>query len=145
MKRYWSSLQSRPLVPAVPFKNCPIRTSLGVLGRKWTMLVLRDIGFLKIDRFNQILRSLPGLTPRVLSMRLEELESAGFVRRIEIRRSPKLVRWTLTEKGKDTLPILASLITFGSRWYANVVFDDRRPRELAQLFPRRISYSPTIR
>ena len=138
-------LQSSPIIPAVPFKNCPIRTGLGVLGRKWTMLILRDIGFLKIDRFNQILRSLPGLTPRVLSTRLGELEKNGFIRRIEIQRSPKLVRWTLTQKGKGTFPILASFIAFGSKWYANTVFDDKRPRELGQLFPRRISFAPTIR
>jgi DNA-binding HxlR family transcriptional regulator len=52
----------------VKFVECPIRTSLGVLGKKWTMLIVRDIGFLKIVRLNRILESVPGLTPRVLSM-----------------------------------------------------------------------------
>ncbi len=65
--------------PQVKIVNCPIKTSLGVLGKKWTMLIIRDIGFLKIKRFNRILESIPGLTPRVLSMRLKELEKEGII------------------------------------------------------------------
>ena len=109
------------------------------------MLILRDIGFLKIDRFNQILRTLPGLTPRVLSMRLRELEKTGFIRPIEVQSVPKLVKWGLTDKGRDTLPILMSFIAFGSRWYSDVVFDDKRPRTPEQLFPRRVEYNPVIK
>ena len=67
------------ILPQVKFIQCPIKTSLGVLGKKWTMLILRDIGFLKIVRFNRILESIPSLTPRVLSMRLRELEDEGFI------------------------------------------------------------------
>lgn len=92
-----------------------------------------------------MLKVTPGLTPRVLSMRLQELEENGFIRRMEIQRSPKVVRWVLTKKGEDILPILASFITFGSKWYADTVFDDKKPRQLSQLFPKpRISYAPTI-
>ena len=64
--------------PQVKFIKCPIRTSLGVLGKKWTILIIRDIGFLKINRFNRLLESIQGLTPRVLSMRLKELEKEDF-------------------------------------------------------------------
>jgi DNA-binding HxlR family transcriptional regulator len=60
--------------PQVKFVNCPIRTILGILGKKWTILIIRDIGVRKINRFNRILESIAGLTPRVLSMRLKELE-----------------------------------------------------------------------
>jgi DNA-binding HxlR family transcriptional regulator len=123
------------MLPTVPFKNCPIQMSLGVLGKRWTMLILRDIGFLKVDRFNQILRITSGLTPRVLSLRLRELEGNGFLEQIELRQYPHLVRWALTKKGEDTLPVLMSFIEFGSKWYSDVVFEDRRPRSVAELFP----------
>ncbi len=123
------------MLPAVPFVACPIRASLGVLGKKWTMLILRDIGFLKIDRFNQMIRSLPGLTPRVLSMRLTELEKDGIIKQVETKSVPKVVRWSLTEKGNSTLPILMSIIEFGSRWHADVVFEDKVPRAIEQVFP----------
>jgi DNA-binding HxlR family transcriptional regulator len=129
----------KPLLPAVQMKTCPIESSLGVLGRKWTFLILRDIGFAKTERFNQILQITPGLTPRVLSMRLHDLEVTGFIKRIEEHRSPKLIRWTLTEKGKDTLPIMMKLTEFGAKWNADKVFEDKKPRSLRQLFPQRQS------
>jgi DNA-binding HxlR family transcriptional regulator len=122
--------------PQVKIINCPIKTSLGVLGKKWTMLIIRDIGFLKIQRFNRILDSIHGLTPRVLSMRLKELEKEGFIECIEKKKSPIMVLWRLTEKGKDTLPILMMLTAFGSKWYSNIIFEDKRPRKLNEIFPQ---------
>jgi DNA-binding HxlR family transcriptional regulator len=123
------------LIPAVEFKDCPIRVSLDVLGKKWTLLILRDIAFLKIDRFNQIRRTIPGLTSRVLVMRLRELEESGLIEPVVIQDKPRLVRWALTEKGKDTVPILMSFISFGAKWYSNVVFEDKQPRTMRELFP----------
>jgi DNA-binding HxlR family transcriptional regulator len=125
----------KPLIPSVQFKNCPIRTSLGVLGKKWTLLILRDIAFLKIQRFNQILRSLPGLTPRVLKIRLSELEESGFIEPVIIQKPPRLVRWEVTKMGRDTVPILMSFISFGAKWYPEVVFSDKLPRSVKEIFP----------
>jgi DNA-binding HxlR family transcriptional regulator len=127
----------------VEFKNCPIRVSLGVLGKKWTLLILRDIAFLKIDRFNQILRSVPGLTSRVLIMRLHELEESGLIEPIVMKDKPKVVRWVLTEKGKDTIPILMSFISFGAKWYSDVVFEDKRARTVNELFPESTQITPS--
>lgn len=122
--------------PQVKFVQCPIKTSLGVLGKKWTLLILRDIGFLKIVRFNRILESIPGLTPRVLSMRLRELEDEGFIECVGGKRQPTMVVWRLTEKGRDTMPILIQLTVFGSKWYSDVVFEDKRPRTVNEIFPQ---------
>src|SRR6266571_8957972 len=47
-----------------------------------------------------------------------------------------IVRWTLTEKGEDTLPILTRLMAFGSKWYAKEVFDDKIPRSLNEIFTK---------
>lgn len=120
--------------PAVRFAECPIHATLGVLGRKWTTLILRDIGFKDINRFNRLLESIVGLTPRVLSMRLKELEEAGYIRRVEEQESPPVVRWGLTDKGIDILPVLMGLIAFGSKWHSRQVFDDGQPRVLSELF-----------
>jgi DNA-binding HxlR family transcriptional regulator len=124
------------ILPQVKFMQCPIKTSLGVLGKKWTMLILRDIGFLKIVRFNRILESIPGLTPRVLSMRLRELEDEGFIECVGGKKQPTMVVWRLTEKGRDTMPILIQLTAFGSKWHSDVVFEDKRPRTLNEIFPQ---------
>ncbi len=132
--RYWE--KGTPIVPNAPIANCPIATSLGILGKKWTLLVLRDIAMRKQERFSELLKSIPGLTPRVLSMRLRELETAGMITRIANNRSPRLVRWNLTEKGWDTLPILMSYVAFGSKWFAPVVFGDGEPREIREVYPQ---------
>jgi DNA-binding HxlR family transcriptional regulator len=124
------------LLPQVRFVRCPIKTSLGVLGKKWTMLIIRDIGFLKINRFNRILESIAGLTPRVLSMRLKELKKEGFIECTEEKRLPMMMLWSLTRKGKDTMPILMQLTAFGSKWYSDVVFEDKMPRTLKEIFPQ---------
>ena len=134
------------LLPGVKFAQCPIKTTLGILGKKWTMLVMRDIGILGVDRFNRLLDSIPGLTPRVLSMRLKELEKEGFIKCIEEgKKSPMVVRWTLTEKGRDSLPILLQFTAFGSKWHADVVFEDKIPRRPDELFqPKAIKLVRTM-
>ncbi len=124
---------SRLTLLQVKFAACPIKASLGVLGKKWTMLLLRDIGFRRIDRFNRLLESIPGLTPRVLSMRLKELEKTNFIKCVEDQESPMVVRWALTQKGIDTLPILLRLIAFGSKWYPEEAFEDKKPRTIDEI------------
>lgn len=104
--------------PATKQHKCPVGANLGVLGRKWTFHILRNLETLGIDRFNQILRSLPGLTPRVLILRLKELEGHGLIQPVVIQEKPRFVRWVLTEKGKDILPIFASYTSFATKWYS---------------------------
>ena len=103
--------------PQVRFIECPIKTAQGVLGKKWTILIIRDIGLNKIRRFNRLLESIPGITPRVLSMRLKELEKEGFIEGEEKKKSPMMVSWRLTEKGKDVIPILLPMVAkAGASW-----------------------------
>ena len=130
------TIEKGVLRPDVKFQQCPIKASMGVFGRKWTMLMLRDIGFRRVDRFNHLLESIPGLTPRVLSMRLKELEKDGIIKKVEDKTNAGIIRWTLTEKGEDALPILMRLIAFGSKWYARDVFEDKVPRSLSEIFTK---------
>jgi DNA-binding HxlR family transcriptional regulator len=112
------------------FRDCPVEISLSVLGKKWALYTLRDIGVYNIDRFNRLLESHPGISPKVLATRLNQLEAAGMIRRIERQRSPMLVRWALTEKGYDTIPILMMFAAFESKYHPDVVFDDKKPRKM---------------
>jgi DNA-binding HxlR family transcriptional regulator len=132
--KFW--LKGSPIASAAEFTSCPIAASIGVLGRKWTMLVLRDMAMRKAERFSDLMRSIPGITPRALSMRLKELEQDGLIHRIDDRKSPRFVRWSLTDKGWDTLPILLTYVAFGSKWYAPAVFADGRPREINNIYPQ---------
>jgi DNA-binding HxlR family transcriptional regulator len=131
-----SELEYAIQFPAVKFKNCPIIVAMSVLGKKWAVLILRNIAFFKIERFNQLRRSLPGLTPRVLIMRLHELEECGIIQAVIVKDKPRLVKWTLTQKGRDTVPILMSIIAFGAKWYPDEVFEDHRPRTINEIYPK---------
>jgi DNA-binding HxlR family transcriptional regulator len=129
------STEETPIVPEVPFDACPIRASLGVLGRKWSCLVLRDVAFFGEMTFSRILRNNPGLTPRVLSMRLRDLRDEGLIDRLVDPERPRGIRYRLSEQGKDAIPILTALIQYGIRHHADTVFRDRQPREIAEVFP----------
>jgi DNA-binding HxlR family transcriptional regulator len=112
------------------FAARPIKPDLGVLGRKWALLILADIGLRQVDRFSGLLRSNPQLNSRILSRRLRELEDSGMIRRIERKRAPGPVRWAMTEKGVDILPAIIRLIAFGARWHAENPFKGKPPRRL---------------
>lgn len=119
----------------VGFVECPIESGLSILGKKWALFILRDISAYKVQRFNQLLKSLPGISPRVLATRLKELERAGLIARVETRKSyPMAVRWALTEKGVDTIPIMMMMTAFESKWYPNLIFEDKQPRKLREVF-----------
>jgi DNA-binding HxlR family transcriptional regulator len=129
------ALGSPPPELKVQFEGgCPVKASLDVLGRRWALLILRNIGLYRTQRFNEMLRITPGMTRRILAMRLKELERANFIRPVE--RGPNYTKWGLTEKGEDALPILMALVQFGAKWYAEEVFPDRRPRSLIEVFDR---------
>ncbi len=96
------------------FSAYPVQASLGVLGRKWALLILMNIALRRAERFNEMIRAAPGMNRRVLVMRLRELERDGFIGRAERRRG--YTRWELTKKGADVLPVLLTLIHFASVW-----------------------------
>jgi DNA-binding HxlR family transcriptional regulator len=116
----------------IEFLSCPVQASLKVLGREWAFLVLTSIALFRANRFNDMLRAMPGLSKRLLTMRLTELEHAGFIVRAETRRG--YVRWELTAKGADVVPILLTMVRFGAKWYADEVFADRTARPLSDIF-----------
>src|SRR5437660_615718 len=102
----------RPIAPLLAYQADPIRESVRRLGRKWTLLILRDMAFLKLNRFGQILRNNPGLTPRVLSRRLDEMEEEGLVERLE---REDTVTYRLTGRGEDAVFILLAFLRYGIR------------------------------
>ena len=115
--------------------GCPIRASLGILGRKWALVVLRDIAFWPDPTFGELLRRSRGVTPRVLTNRLRELRTEQLIEKVADARDDRKVHYRLTEKGKDVLPVLMALSAFGLRHLTPQVTGDGRPRTLEQTFP----------
>ena len=100
----------RRIYPLLAYQADPIRESVRWLGRKWTLLILRDMAFLKLTRFGQILRNNPGLTPRVLARRLRQMQAEGLVERVV---SGEKVAYALTPRGEDAVFILLAFLRYG--------------------------------
>lgn len=92
--------------------TCPVSRAVAVLDGKWTMLVIRDL-LSGTRRFGELRSSLLGVSPKTLTDRLRDLESAGLVRRTMYAEIPPRVEYDLTERGLALGPVLAALADFG--------------------------------
>jgi len=127
----------QPKFVNVEFADCPVETSLDILGKKWAMSIVRDVRFYGIDRFSMLLKSMPGIPSKVLATRLKQLEKDGFlVRNVERAVPPQVVHWSLTEKGVDAARVGMMMAAFSCRWNADKVFDDKRPRKMHEIYNR---------
>jgi len=122
-------------VPVVPLQACPINASLGTLGRKWTLTIIRDIAFWPGTNFSSIRRNNPGLRQRTLSLRLRELADAGLIDKHPAPNGNHGGRYELTAKGREIWPVLASLVQYGVRNFPATVFADGKARDIEQVFP----------
>ena len=115
-------------------KNCPIDNSLKIIGKKFTMHILRNILLLKQKKFNEFLRSIEGINTKTLSLRLREMESEGLIKRKIIDQRPLRVEYSLTEKGKSLEPILVQMAKFSLKWEPKKIFPKEKPMTVTQAF-----------
>ncbi len=94
---------------------CPIARTAEIISGKWTLLIIRDL-VSGIKRFNQLERSLHGISPKTLSERLRSLEEEGIIVRQTFAEVPPRVEYSLTEKGYDLVGVIESMRGFGKRW-----------------------------
>jgi len=92
--------------------KCPVEVAVDVLSGKWKVLVLWYLQDHK-RRFNELQRLLPGVSQKVLSEQLKELERDGIIKRRVYPEIPPKVEYELTNKGAKVKPILNSLFTWG--------------------------------
>lgn len=93
--------------------TCPVQRTAHVLDGKWTILVLRDlIGGKK--RYSELQRSLTGISPRLLAMRLRFLEAEGLLTRTLYPTVPPTTEYELTPLGLALRPVVAAMAEFGT-------------------------------
>jgi len=92
---------------------CPIAKTLDVIGTKWTFLIIRDLLIEGTMRFSDLLKSMDGISPKTLSLRLKELETQDILSRTVYAEVPPRVEYTLTEKGKRLEGVFIELKRFG--------------------------------
>ena len=97
---------------------CPVARTAEIISGKWTLLIIRDLAS-GVKRFNQLERSLHGISPKTLSERLRSLEEEGIIIRQTFAEVPPRVEYSLTEKGYDLVSVIESMRSFGKRWLCN--------------------------
>ena len=97
--------------------TCPVLATADVISGKWTILVIRDLAEGR-SRFCELERSLAGISPRTLSLRLRALEEQGIVLRSTFQEVPPRVEYALTEKGRALAPLIEDMRRYGREWLA---------------------------
>jgi DNA-binding HxlR family transcriptional regulator len=99
----------------MPNSDCPVCRTADIVCGKWTLLVIRDLAEQRA-RFCELERSLEGISPRTLSLRLRALEEEGIVARETFSEVPPRVEYALTDKGRALVPIVESMRVYGREW-----------------------------
>lgn len=92
--------------------DCPVEMTLQLIGDKWKVLILRDL-ITGTRRFNELMRSVGGITQKVLTSHLRAMERDGLLTRKIYPEVPPKVEYTLTETGYSLKPILDSMSAWG--------------------------------
>jgi len=107
---------SDPSAIAMSFDpECPVCRTAEIISGKWTLLVIRDLAD-SSRRFCELERSLEGISPRTLSLRLRALEEQGIVERRTYPEVPPRVEYALTAKGTALVPLIEDMRSYGRRW-----------------------------
>jgi DNA-binding HxlR family transcriptional regulator len=113
--------------------TCPVCRTAQIVCGKWTLLVIRDLADGR-SRFCELERSLQGISPRTLSLRLRALEEEGIVARQTFPEVPPRVEYALTPKGRALVPLIEDMRAYGRDWLgidgvdcAELPIDEREP------------------
>ena len=93
--------------------ECPVEITLQLIGDKWKVLIIRDL-LEGTKRFNELMRSVEGITQKVLTSHLRAMEAAGLVNRKVYPEVPPKVEYSLTETGLSLKPVLDAMVACGS-------------------------------
>lgn len=100
--------------------ECPVEITLMLIGDKWKVLIIRDL-LTGTKRFNELMRSIGGITQKVLTSNLRAMETAGLVTRTVYPQVPPKVEYALTKTGYSLKPILDSMVVWGTDYKKNYV------------------------
>jgi DNA-binding HxlR family transcriptional regulator len=119
---------------------CPINNTLNIIGKRFTILILRNMINGKQNRFNQFLNSIEESNPKTLSARLREMEKYGLIKRkVYPNEKPVRVEYHPVEKGLELQPILDMMAAYSLRYCSKDVFKDAKPREFREVYGREMA------
>ena len=115
IKRGGSAVMAKEELP-----ECPVATAVSLIGGKWKLLIIRNLRE-RPWRFNELRRDLEGISQKVLTDSLRQMEDDGLVFRHDYGENPPRVEYGLTELGRQMMPVIDSLADFGVYYKAIVV------------------------
>lgn len=100
------------MIPKKNIQNCPVAVTVNIIGSKWKLLILRDL-LSGTRRFGELRKSLEGISQRVLTQSLRDLEADGIVSRKVYAEVPSRVEYSLNETGETLRPVIAAMAEWG--------------------------------
>ena len=97
------------------YTTCPVEYTASMIANKWKILILRDL-ITGTKRYNELTRSVVGISAKVLTENLRELESDGIIERKVYSEVPPKVEYYLTDKGNDLRPIIDLMKEYGLKY-----------------------------
>lgn len=98
---------------------CPVATTLQLIGNKWKILIIRNL-LVRPWRFNELHKSLDGISQKVLTSNLREMEADGIIKREVFAEVPPRVEYSLSELGETMRPILDAMREWGENYKAGL-------------------------
>lgn len=117
-------------------KTCPIDNTFKIIGKKFTVHIIRNMTQLGQARFNEFLESIEGINPKTLSARLREMERNGVIERKIYPGTPVKIEYSMTKKGLALKPILEAMAAYSMQYCAKDVFKDGKPKILKEIYSK---------
>ena len=95
--------------------DCPVATTVSLIGSKWKLLIMRNL-LVRPWRFNELQKSLVGISQKVLTDSLRSMEEDGIITRTVFPEVPPRVEYALSELGESMRPIIKSMETWGTEY-----------------------------
>lgn len=100
--------------------ECPVATTVQLIGNKWKLLILRNLIYNGTQRFTDFAKTIPGISKKVLTDNLRALEDDGLVEREAFAEVPPRVEYSLSDLGKTLKPILDAMFEWGTEYKSNI-------------------------
>lgn len=94
--------------------TCPVEVTLKVIGSKWKLLILRNLLKHKVQRFSELERGINGISQKMLTQHLRQMEIDGLLTRKIYAEVPPRVEYSLNEKGRSLKPIIDAMHDWGN-------------------------------
>jgi DNA-binding HxlR family transcriptional regulator len=123
----------------IKMKSCPIENTFKIIGKRFTVLILRNMINGKQNRFNQLLNSIEQGNPKTLTIRLREMEKSGLIKRkVYYHETPVRIEYYPTEKALALQPILDMMAAYSMKYCSK----DAKPRDFNEIYGRDIAKIP---